>query len=701
MTLPGGTPIGKYIVRRKLAEGGMAEIYVASAIGPEGFQKDVVIKRIRSFLATDPGFVQMFIAEARLASRLNHANIAQIFDFDKHEDTFYIAMEYVRGCSLWDMRRRCRERMIPVPSTLVAQLGLEVARGLHYAHQLKSRGTPVGLVHRDVTPHNVLLSWEGAIKLTDFGIAKAGNTLTSPGMLKGKFAYMSPEQARGENVDARTDVFALGIVLWELLTGGRLFEGDSDVAVLRAVQQSVIPPPARLNPDVPTELDAIVMRALERDLDARYASAQELERALGQFILRHAKSIDDTDFGGFLRRLYPDEAAEERSGRTHSGISEPSPLPEPVKEVAAPRVREPTAVMPGRPGAAPPEVSADEDAFAQTYLLERARAAAADGRQEVASATGLEETAVPAARHEAPVVATSPISFDSSAKAARGGPTGDVVSAAVNGAVAPVVAAQRDELPADGHNERDASAVFARGGSAEPNVRTPAQDRIDTTANALTEAFDPGRHPSNPTTNPKTSGVHSESAVESTAVAAAAIRRRSSRRVASAVGAVVALLAVAGVSAVVTCGPAEDPTSADGQPHAQGEAQDASIVLPPSDGAADAGDEDAGTAEGEMRVDAGGTGLAVVADGGRPAPPTPPVTTEDRRGKGILLLNVTPWANVFIDGVNQGDVSGKREFLLPAGKYVVRFQHQRRRAEKIVVVRSGRRQLLQFDAFAD
>jgi serine/threonine-protein kinase len=315
MTLAAGTPIGKYVVRRKLAEGGMAEIYLAAALGPEGFEKDVVIKRVRPGLAGDPEFVKMFVAEARVASRLNHANLVHIFDFDKHEDTYYLAMEYVRGHSLWELRRRCQERGVAFPPILVAQIGMEVARGLAYAHRLAENGRSLGLVHRDVTPHNVLLSFDGAVKLTDFGIAKAGHRATTSGMLKGKFAYMSPEQARGDEVDARTDVFALGVTLWELLTGARLFEGEGDVAVLRAVQERLIVPPARLNPAVAAPLDAAVMRALERELARRWPTAHELERALAEVLLSGARSLEDTDVGAFLRRLFPEEA----------GVAEPAP----------------------------------------------------------------------------------------------------------------------------------------------------------------------------------------------------------------------------------------------------------------------------------------------------------------------------------------------------------------------------------------
>ncbi|MBL0693448.1 serine/threonine protein kinase [Comamonas sp. JC664] len=372
MTLEAGTHIGKYVVRRKLAEGGMAEIYLCTARGAEGFEKEVVIKRVRAFLASDPEFVGMFIAEARLASRLNHANVVQIFDFDKHQDTYYLAMEYVRGCSLWELRKRGKELMEPVPPMLVAHIGAEVARGLHYAHRVRVNGQPLDLVHRDVTPHNVLLSFDGAVKLTDFGIAKAGNKLTQPGVLKGKFAYMSPEQARGEAVDARTDIFALGVVLWEMLTGGRLFDGDSEVAVLRAVQQSAIPPPARLNPDVPPDLDAAVVRALERDPALRFQTAAELERALAQCVLTHATSVDDTDLSAFMRRLFPTSltqalpAVQERTDVVAGGQ---------VPGAAAGAVqapREPTAVMApsGRSGMAL-ATSPDEDVNAATFVLPR------------------------------------------------------------------------------------------------------------------------------------------------------------------------------------------------------------------------------------------------------------------------------------------------------------------------------------------
>lgn len=302
MSLAPGAAFGKYVVKRQLAEGGMAEIYLCTSRGVEGFQKEVVVKRVKPFLASDPEFVRMFIAEARLASQLNHPNIVQIFDFDQVDGTYYLAMEYVRGPSLWQVALRARSLQRPIPPVVVAYLGRELARGLHYAHSLTDDGHPVGLVHRDVSPHNVLVSFEGAVKLTDFGIAKAGRHSTAPGVLKGKLGYMSPEQAHGEPLDARSDLFSLGVVLWELLTDAPLFDATSDVSMLRAVIEAPIVPPSARRAGLPPELDAIVTRALARPVEQRWQSAQELERALTRYLAQDPAGAS-VDLPEFLRQL--------------------------------------------------------------------------------------------------------------------------------------------------------------------------------------------------------------------------------------------------------------------------------------------------------------------------------------------------------------------------------------------------------------
>jgi len=306
-----GVVVGHYLVKRKLAQGGMAEIYLASAVRPGGFEKEVALKVIRSYLAIDPTFVRMFVTEAQLASRLNHANIVHIFDFGQHDETYYLAMEYVHGASLWKLQQRCVDEKIPFPPVLAAEIGAQVARGLAYAHDVTDAGVKLGIVHRDVSPPNVLLSFDGSVKLTDFGIAKARTTQTMPGVLRGKFAYMSPEQALGEPVDARTDVFALGVVLWELLCGAQLFVGDSDLSVLRKVERCIVASPAEVNPLVPRELSDAVMVALARAREDRFATAHDFERALASAVHQHAQGVDDSSVAAFMRRVLPEE--EERT----------------------------------------------------------------------------------------------------------------------------------------------------------------------------------------------------------------------------------------------------------------------------------------------------------------------------------------------------------------------------------------------------
>jgi serine/threonine-protein kinase len=310
--------VSKYIIRQKLAEGGMGEVFLATASSSEGLQKDVVLKRIRPEYANNDSFVKMFIAEASLALRLNHQNVVQMFGFERCEGSYFLAMEYVEGKSLFQVQKRAWEQGHPMSWPLIAKIGAEVARGLHYVHNFSERGKRLHLVHRDVSPQNILLSFQGAVKLTDFGIAKRGATDTTGGGLKGKFGYMSPEQARGVRVDCRTDVFALGVVLWEMLAAKPLFRGDSDVAVIYAVQKCDVLPPSEVNPRVPSELGSVVMRALRANPDDRYQSAREFEHALSHFMLTHARSISDTDLSSYLSLLFGNECLQDAD--THGGI---------------------------------------------------------------------------------------------------------------------------------------------------------------------------------------------------------------------------------------------------------------------------------------------------------------------------------------------------------------------------------------------
>jgi serine/threonine protein kinase len=277
--------LGRYQIIGRLATGGMAEVYLALSGDVPGFRTLVVVKRILPHLASNAQFIRMFLDEARLAALLDHPNIVRIIEVGHDGEDYFLVMELVQGKPLSAvLRKAAREHKPPSPA-LTSYLISQAAHGLAYAHTLTDgEGRPLGVVHRDVSPQNVLISFEGAVKMIDFGVARAFGRVahTSPGGLKGKIDYMSPEQASAEEVDHRADVFALGVVLWEALTGRRLFRRETELATMRAIVDDPIPHPAE-TASIPPELDAIVMRALRKRKDARYASAQEMAAALERF----------------------------------------------------------------------------------------------------------------------------------------------------------------------------------------------------------------------------------------------------------------------------------------------------------------------------------------------------------------------------------------------------------------------------------
>lgn len=303
-----GEPFGHYELLQPLATGGMGQLYLARNRA-EGFQKLVVVKMLLAHLSRDQGFMAMFLDEARIAAQLNHPHICQIFELGEHGGTHYLAMEYVPGVDLRSLQQHVSERGLQLPPALACRVVSDAAAALHYAHELTDdTGRPLGLIHRDVSPSNVLVSFEGAVKLIDFGIAKAAGraTDTASGQLKGKFAYMSPEQAEGDPLDPRSDVYALGLVLHELLTGHRVLQRDSDLATLKAAREAAIAPPSTLNSTCPADLDPVVMRALARRPEDRYATASQLALALEDWILRSQQPASPTHLAAFLRTAYPD-----------------------------------------------------------------------------------------------------------------------------------------------------------------------------------------------------------------------------------------------------------------------------------------------------------------------------------------------------------------------------------------------------------
>ncbi|HZO12310.1 MAG TPA: serine/threonine-protein kinase, partial [Polyangiaceae bacterium] len=301
--------LGRYRVVDEIGIGGMASVHLARVDGPGGFQKWVAIKRIHPHLVEDDQFVDMFLDEARIAAGINHANVAQVFDLGKDESTYWIAMEYLHGEPLREVMRRVEERSDRVPFHIAARICADAAEGLHGAHELRGRnGQLLNLVHRDVTPHNLFITYEGYTKVVDFGIAKVIDRLASTraGTLKGKLAYMSPEQVRGQEVDRRTDIFALGVVLWELTTNRRLFRMETDLDTLEKVQACVVPLPTTLMPNYPPELEQVVMRALAQRREDRYQTARELSRSLQRFLMTQGTFVGPEDVGDYVQGLFTD-----------------------------------------------------------------------------------------------------------------------------------------------------------------------------------------------------------------------------------------------------------------------------------------------------------------------------------------------------------------------------------------------------------
>ncbi|HSN29774.1 MAG TPA: serine/threonine-protein kinase, partial [Kofleriaceae bacterium] len=269
---------GKYTLVAKLATGGMAEIFLARLHGDGGFEKLVCIKRILPHLARDPQFVAMFLDEARVAARISHPNVCQVFELGEWEGQYYIAMEYLEGIPLSLFRRPDYYPAMPDPR-LVAGFGVQACEGLHHAHQLKrADGELLGVVHRDVSPQNLFVTIDGIVKVLDFGIAKVqdASSKTSTGAVKGTYAYMAPEQLRNESLDRRTDVWALGTVLWETLAQRHLFKRDTEFLTFQAITHDPIPDICEVRPDVPPLVGDVIARALARRRDDRFPSARAL-----------------------------------------------------------------------------------------------------------------------------------------------------------------------------------------------------------------------------------------------------------------------------------------------------------------------------------------------------------------------------------------------------------------------------------------
>ncbi len=307
---------GKYILLERLAAGGMAEVWLARAPGAGGIGKFVAIKKILSQYSDNPEFIQMFRDEAAIAMHLSHSNIVSIYEFGQEENQLFLVLDYVEGRNLRQILNKMKNTKHNFSIDQICYVAKEVAAGLDHAHRCldSTTGKPLNITHRDMSPQNVMVSFEGEVKIIDFGIAKAANQLeaTKTGTLKGKFGYMSPEQAEGNSIDLRTDIFSLGIALWELLANDRLFIANNELNTLRKIRECQVPSLTKINPNIDPELERIVMKALTRDRNLRYQTAAALHRDLNRFLNRHYPEFTPHDFAVFIKTVYADEILQTR-----------------------------------------------------------------------------------------------------------------------------------------------------------------------------------------------------------------------------------------------------------------------------------------------------------------------------------------------------------------------------------------------------
>lgn len=313
------TQVGRYRLCFELASGGMATVYLARLDGPHGFEKLVALKRVHPHLVSERRYVEMFLDEARIASGITHPNVCSVFDFGESDGEYYLAMEYLVGEPLARLLRRAassrEQRESPLLALKMARIIEEACEGLHAAHQSRdANGQPLNVVHRDVSPRNLFMTYSGVVQVVDFGIASARQRVhrTATGHLKGTMPYMAPEQVRGGEADRRLDIWSLGVVLWELLTLERLFRRDTEVETMYAVLVGDIPLPSERRPGIPPELDAIVMKALQREPEQRWQTAREMGQALRAFASKQSAVVGAAELSNWMEELFPKGEALKR-----------------------------------------------------------------------------------------------------------------------------------------------------------------------------------------------------------------------------------------------------------------------------------------------------------------------------------------------------------------------------------------------------
>jgi len=467
-----GSTANSYQVLARLAIGGMAEIFLARSAGVAAIQRYVVLKRVLRDRASDIHFVRMFLDEARLAAQLQHPNIAQVFDVGKLGDSYFFTMEYVHGETVRAMLLKAHElRRSPSIGGVLA-IAAGAAAGLHHAHtRIGIEGRPLGIVHRDISPSNLMIGYDGSVKIVDFGVAKAADRIaeTHSGAVKGKISYLSPEQARGQNLDHRSDLFSLGIVMWEMLTVERLYKHDNDFDTMRAIVQEVPPPPSSRRRDVPPALDALVMRLLARSPDARFQTAEEVGEEIERVAVQTSSPLSAAGLSRFLRELFGQR-------------------PEPWRTLAAKEERAEIVTVTSEPIPKELQIPINDP-------VDRRLAAVVDlsvsGPSDFGAALPLPLPLTPAPRPGSMAFPPAPAGEAAPAPAARRR-AALVLGAAVLGIaviVALAVAFGSDDLPAT--SATDAAAPPAQAQVAAAPAETPGGGAAETSAPAADAAIEP------------------------------------------------------------------------------------------------------------------------------------------------------------------------------------------------------------------
>ncbi|HEY1692949.1 MAG TPA: serine/threonine-protein kinase [Polyangiaceae bacterium] len=456
--------VGRYVVYGEIASGGMATVHFGRLTGAAGFARSVAIKRLHAHYARDPEFVKMFLDEARLAARINHPNVVSTLDVVAVDDDLFLVMDYVRGASLSQLARTVRHANERIPPLVATGIVTGVLHGLDAAHEAKDEaGARLDIVHRDVSPQNILVGTDGVARLLDFGVAKAAGRLqtTRDGQLKGKLAYMAPEQIRGTAVTRRTDVYAAAVVLWEALTGERLFKGENEANVMARVLNEVVPPPSSVVPSLPRALDPIVLRALQREPGERYATAREMAHDLAAAV----GTASPPEIGDWVERVAAREL-QDRAGR----------LAEIERGALDAGGDEPTSVLPSAPGRGAPD--------APTPV----------GRREMAETTGRSIAIELASQASGVSVAHPTMPPPERRPRARMAWIGAAVGAGIAAVVATVVFALGEHAAPAPAPLESATPAAAPAGAPAP-VATPAPAPAPTAAAATAE---PSAAPSPP-----------------------------------------------------------------------------------------------------------------------------------------------------------------------------------------------------------